>query len=222
MYSDKRMKTWSSSLILGLAAAGAAWADLPAEVTFDRYQGIIDRKPFGTPPPQEQVVSAVPQAESFAKRLRLSTIIEVNDGSMKIGFLDSGTGKSYMLAPGESMDGIEVVSGSWEDEEAILKQGEEMALVKLVSGTVEAITPAEQQRRQADQQRPDYQTRRRLRTQPEPQPPPPEPKYTGPELEKHLQEYQMEVIRQGLPPLPIPLTPEMDRQLIQEGVLPPQ
>lgn len=209
-------------MILSLAAVGALWADLPAEITFDRYQLIIDRKPFGSPPPQEQIVAPQPQAESFAKRLRLSTIIEVNDGSMKIGFLDTGTGKSYMLQPGESMDGIEVVSGSWEDEEAILKQGEEMALVKLVSGTVEAITPAEQQRRQADQQRPDYQSRRRMRTQPEPPPPLPEPKYTGEELQKHLQEYQMEVIRQGLPPLPIPLTPEMDRQLQAEGVLPPQ
>ncbi|HPG01029.1 MAG TPA: hypothetical protein PLE77_13295, partial [Kiritimatiellia bacterium] len=52
-------------------------------------------------------------------------------------------------------------------------------------------------------------------------PPPAQPKYTGEELERHLQEYQMEVIRQGLPPLPIPLTPEMDNQLVNEGVLPP-
>ena len=51
--------------------------------------------------------------------------------------------------------------------------------------------------------------------------PPPQPKYTGEELEKHLKEYQMEVIRQGLPPLPIPLTPDMDDQLVKEGVLPP-
>jgi hypothetical protein len=42
------------------------------------------------------------------------------------------------------------------------------------------------------------------------------------EQQKALQEYQMEVIRKGLPPLPIPLTPEMDQQLVTEGVLPPQ
>lgn len=48
------------------------------------------------------------------------------------------------------------------------------------------------------------------------------PRLSGAELEKHLQEYQMEVIRKGLPPLPIPLTPEMDTKLVQEGVLPPQ
>lgn len=211
-----------ASLLMILAAASAARADVPAEVSFERYQGIVDRKPFGSLPAAEQVVTAVPQAESFAKRLRLSTIIEVNDGSMKIGFIDTGTGKNYMMQPGESLDGIEVVSGSWTDEEAILRQGDEMALIKLASGTVEAITPADQQRRQADQQRPDYQARRRMRAQPEPPEPPPQPKYTGAELQKHLEEYQMEVIRQGLPPLPIPLTPEMDRKLIEEGVLPPQ
>lgn len=204
-------------------AAGWAHANLPPEISFDRYQVILDRKPFGAAIVQEVVVAPQPQAESFAKRLRLSTIIEVNDGSMKIGFVDAGTGKNYMLQPGESQDGIEVVSGSWADEEAILKQGEELALIKLVSGTVEAITPADQQRRQAEMARPDYQTRRRMRTQPEPPPePPPQPKYTGEELQKHLENYQLEVIRQGLPPLPIPLTPEMDRQLIQEGILPPQ
>lgn len=199
----------------------AVRADAPAGISFERYQVILDRKPFGSLPPSGPVVAPQPQAESFAKRLRLSTIIEVNDGSMKIGFIDTGTGKNYMLQPGESMDGIEVVSGSWVDEEAILKQGEEMALIKLASGSVEAITPADQRRRAAEQQRPDYAARRRARAQPEPEPPP-QPKYTGDELQKHLQDYQMEVIRQGLPPLPIPLTPEMDRQLIEEGVLPPQ
>lgn len=217
------MKRTLISAVGVVLAVGRAQANLPQEISFDRYQVILERKPFGSAPVQEQSVTPQPQAESFAKRLRLSTIIEVNDGSMKIGFIDTGTGKNYMMQPGESLDGIEVVSGSWADEEAILKQGEELALIKLVSGTVEAISPADQQRRQADQTRPDYQTRRRMRTQPEPPPePPPQPKYTGAELQKHLENYQLEVIRQGLPPLPIPLTPEMDRQLIQEGVLPPQ
>ena len=31
----------------------------------------------------------------------------------------------------------------------------------------------------------------------------------------------MEVIRKGMPPLPIPLTKEMDDQLVAEGILPP-
>jgi hypothetical protein len=50
----------------------------------------------------------------------------------------------------------------------------------------------------------------------------PEVKITPEELEKNLRELQMKVLREGLPPLPIPLTKEMDDQLVQEGVLPPQ
>jgi hypothetical protein len=45
--------------------------------------------------------------------------------------------------------------------------------------------------------------------------------YTLAELKEHLQEYQMEAIRQGQPPLPIPLTPESEAQLAKEGFLPP-
>ena len=41
------------------------------------------------------------------------------------------------------------------------------------------------------------------------------------EIRENLQEYQMEVIRSGMPPLPIPLTEEMDAQLVAEGVLEP-
>jgi hypothetical protein len=35
-----------------------------------------------------------------------------------------------------------------------------------------------------------------------------------------LQSYQKELIKQGLPPLPIPLTAQTDAELVKEGVLP--
>ena len=47
------------------------------------------------------------------------------------------------------------------------------------------------------------------------------PGLSGEELQKHLQEIQMDAIRKGLPPLPIPLTKEMDDKLVSEGVIPP-
>ena len=43
---------------------------------------------------------------------------------------------------------------------------------------------------------------------------------SGEDAEKMLQEYQMHLIRKGLAPLPLKLTPEMDDQLVKEGVLP--
>jgi hypothetical protein len=42
------------------------------------------------------------------------------------------------------------------------------------------------------------------------------------EIADLLQEYQKELIRNGQTPLPIPLSPETDRQLVEEGILPPQ
>lgn len=42
------------------------------------------------------------------------------------------------------------------------------------------------------------------------------------EVNALLQQYQKELIRSGQTPLPIPLTPETDRALVEEGVLPPQ
>lgn len=193
---------------------------------FERYQVIIQRKPFGAPPPQaENIKPPQPQADSFAKSLRLSMIIETDDGDMRVGFVDNRTGRSYSLVAGQVEEGIELVSASFEDEEAVLRNGDEMALLMISSGAFEEIAPSEQQARiEAARNKPSYAERRRMRSeqikQQEAQPPP-EPKYTGEALTKHLHDYQMEVIRQGLPPLPIPLTQEQDDQLVAEGYLPP-
>jgi hypothetical protein len=42
------------------------------------------------------------------------------------------------------------------------------------------------------------------------------------EIAQMLQEYQKELLRSGQTPLPIPLSPETDRQLVEEGILPAQ
>ena len=214
----------------------AVWADTPSPeeapaLDFSRYQVILDRKPFGDlPAKQEETAEAVPAAESFAKNLRVCSIIEQDDGSVRVGFVDMQSNKSYMLSVGDPpIDGIELVSASYEDKEAYLRRGSEMAQIKLQSGEVKDVSPAQQQTVMANagdasQRRLSYAERRRLRQQrmqEQQAQPPPEPKYSGEELEKHLQDYQMDVIRQGLPPLPIPLTPEQDDQLVKEGILPP-
>ena len=210
--------------ILGLAlffSAAAAWAE--PQASFDRYQPILDRKPFGNPPvapPEPEVV--IPPEQSFARTIRMSALVEQDDGTIRVGLIDSQSNKSYLLAEGETENGIELVSADYENEEAVLRKGSEMAVIKLSSGEIQALSPQQQQDRMnaPRPQRMSYAERRAAREQARREAPP-QPKYTGEELEKHLQEYQMEVIRNGLPPLPIPLTPEMDDQLVREGVLPP-
>lgn len=212
-------------LVLLTVIGWAGWANASA-TGFDRYRVILDRKPFGdapAPAPETRPAVVVPPAESFARTIRLSAIVEEADGGIRVGLVDGRNNDSFFLRVGDTHDGIELVSASFEDEEAVLRRGTEMAIIKLADGQVQAITPQQHQDRVRARQT-SYEDRRRARQEElerRRNQPPPEPQLTGEALQRHLEDYQMEVIRQGLPPLPIPLTPEMDRQLVSEGILPP-
>jgi hypothetical protein len=224
------MNTFRQCLMVALCA-GAVVATQAAETPdFDRYQVILDRKPFGDPPPPppEPARPPPPKADSFAKSLRLSMIMESDDGEINVGIVDTSNNQSFILRVGDPDGEYELVSASFEDGEAVLRRGEEMALLDISNASFTEVTPG-QSRPQPSvsaprDDRPTYAERRRMRAEQLRQQaaqPPPEPKYTGEALEKHLHDYQMEVIRQGLPPLPIPLTPQQDDQLVAEGYLPP-
>ena len=223
-----------SMLLFALVQVHAAEETTPS---FDRYQIILDRKPFGAAPlPDQNTASSVPlpPSESFAKTIRMSALLELDDGEMKVGLIDLKDNESFFLTVGQVEKGVELVSADYEAEEAVLRKGSEMALIKLQSGEIQQITESDRQAKiRQRRKRPTYAERRRARRERRQQrkreqqaraaqAKPAEPKFTGEELRKHLEEYQMELIRQGLPPLPLPLTPEMDEQLVTEGVLPPQ
>lgn len=211
------MRTRNAILPLLFSAAFG----LADEEGFKRYQLILDKPPFGQAPPEAEVVQ-VQASQSFARNLRLSMLFEGPDGTTRAGIVDNTTKKSYILRIGEPQDGLEMVEADVKSSEAMLRKGNEVALFKLEAGAGEPISRAEQSSRQstyAERRRALLQKieERRKETQP-----PPEPKLTGEALKKHLEEVQMDAIRNGLPPLPLPLTPEMDAQLVKEGVLPPQ
>jgi hypothetical protein len=211
-------------ILLLIALFGASWA--AADVApFDRYQVIIDRKPFGEAPPVEEPrPKVISKSESFARSIRLSALLEDDYGNIRVGIVDNATKKDFFLSVGEIIDGIELVSADYDDEEAVLRKGEEMAVIKLASGDIQPLNKQQQQERmeRTKNRRLSYAERRAAREERRRERANVQPKYQGEELEQHLQEYQMDVIRQGLPPLPIPLTEEMDDQLVAEGVLPPQ
>jgi hypothetical protein len=218
------MSTMKVTVILaGIALLTASPLTRGAPPEFSRYRVILDRKPFGkAPPPPEVEERVVPPSESFARDWRMSALLEVEDGGIRIGLYNQKTKQSFFLGVGDIEDGIELVSADYDSEEAVLRKGSEMAVIKLQSGDIQTLSSSQQQERLAQrQQRPSYAERRRARAARRAQREEIKPKYTGEELERHLQEYQMDVIRQGLPPLPIPLTQEMDDQLVNEGVLPP-
>ncbi len=220
VWSKEIMKRFLLAMVCLAVCFGTV---LSAAPDFQRYSIILDRKPFGEAPPPEEDIREIPLSESFARHLRLCALLEDEELGIRVGLVNSQTKKDFFLAVGDIEDGIELVSASYEEEEAVVKKGSEMAVINLKSSDIKPLNARQQKERMAKRaKRPSYAERRKAREERRRQkPPPPDPKYVGEELEKHLQDYQMEVIRQGLPPLPIPLTDEMDNQLVDEGVLPP-
>jgi hypothetical protein len=202
-----------------LILLSAALLSMAGDEGFKRYQLILDKKPFGQEPPEADVVQ-IPITESFARNLRLSMLFEGPDGDLRAGIVDTASQKNYILRTGEEKDGLELVEADLRASEAMLRKGNEVALFKLESGEVEPLSKSQQAAHKSS-----YQERKRGRTAvpPPDQPPePPQPVMSGEALRLHLENVQMDAIRNGLPPLPLPLTPEMDAQLVREGVLPPQ
>ncbi len=214
-------------MLLVVCVGWSAGAGIAHARTFADYEIILQRQPFGTPPeraPEPERV--VPVHESFAAQMVLSGIYELEDGNLRVAVVDKKDNSYFsLMMGGQGENGIELLDVDYDEEEAVLKKGEEVVVLRMsgTSGT-QVLTTTERQDRmkQAEERRLSYAERRRQR-QLERQRPvePPKPVYSGEELERHLQNYQMEVIRQGLPPLPVQLTPDRDAQLVAEGFLPP-
>lgn len=226
-----------------LACAAGAWGR--ETQPFERYQVIIDRAPFGAAPVNASATggpAAAPAAPpAFVQTLKLHTITATDDG-LRVGFTDTKANKNYFLLVGDSEDGYEVLDADYSADKAFIrKDGEEQWLSMGAGGGAAAPAAADAASQMsafakamaARKARASlYGARRDQKETPAVPPaatvpgpvttPPPEaPKYTPEEMQRHLEQYQMDVIRQGLPALPIPLTPEMDAQLVNEGVLPP-
>lgn len=200
-------------ILLSYALSGMAIED-----GFARYQIIIDKRPFGEEPPEAETVQ-ISLNQSFARNLRLSMLFEGPNGDLRAGIIDASRKKNYILSIGEIQDGLELLEADLSASEAMLRKGNEVALFKLESGAPEPLSKSQQASRQTS-----YAERRRAllqKTAPTQQQPA-APQLTGEALKKHLENVQMDAIRNGLPPLPLPLTPEMDAQLVSEGVLDPQ
>lgn len=109
-----------------------------AAYSFDRYQVILDRKPFAreqptpapAPPPR-----VAPAAESFARNLRLSMITVTSDGSYMVGIVDERTRKSFILPDDEHEGGFEVVEVDYNRSQVVLGLKGELALIKMAASS---------------------------------------------------------------------------------------
>lgn len=231
LLASGRRLTVLSALLLAhtgvqdMLAAGAVQTD------FAYYQIILDRKPFGEVRVVPTVIAAVPGIAppgSFIKDLRMCAITE--DGSdLRVGIVDVKQNKSYLFRIGETQDEITLVDADFQDESALLRKGSEEYPISMKgdppAGSMPGAAPLVALQSSVATVRESYAERLRKRREVVRERVMEQPKMNEQQLQEHLNRYQMELIRAGGekgPPLPIELTPEMDAQLVSEGVLPAQ
>ena len=205
---------------------------------FDRYQVILSRMPFGDEAAAAAAAAAAnasaaaAAADSFTKNLKLCAITRNHfNKRVQVGLLDAVTKKSYFLYEGDMEDGIEVKAADFENEKALVKKGAEEVWMTMsaVAAAAPVVTRGPAGIRMGAAPAPDaFETPKdptivdkNLRVVDHTKN---VPKLPAAELQKRLQDYQMDLIRaagQKGPPLPMQLTPEMDAQLVKEGALPP-
>jgi len=235
------------AMLVAMALPGGAMDAVRYD--FTRYQPILDREPFGAAPvaPTAEELMADRMADTpppFVKKLRMCAITETEEFGLRVGIVDISAKPptSYMMRVGEVQDELELVDADFDREGALLKKEGVMHWIyldgSLGSGPGGAQTtvaspspggprvPPSAAARSSSGRGGSYAERLKKRREilEERRRKSEERASVGPEaLKKQLQEYQMELIRAGGelgPPLPIPLTKEMDNQLVAEGALP--
>jgi len=302
------------ALAVGFLMAGVAGAS----VELSRYRVILDRKPFGSETPPASAATpgsggggSGPVVEPFIKFLKISAFVRDDFSPLiRVGLVETRSNQSYLLAEGESADGLTLVRADFEGERVLISKERE-AYWLTMDGTYtlereEALrpvavepeaepapeevgeaepgqnetvppsapvvdlpraapaeptpgpemgavrSPSAPPRRTLTERRRMIEDIRRRRAElarsrmapaeeeddsappsvrpatpsiptpiAEPKPGDVQPQPDAADMERLLQEYQLQAIREGREPLPIPLDPEIDAQLVNEGFLPP-
>ena len=148
---------WGVKTYQTLLCAFAIFAAFADGQPFDRYQTIIDRKPFG-PEPANFDPNAAPgsassegaadseemtaeqrtvEEQKLASNVRISILNVAPDGTVKVGFTDSSAkpAENYYLKVGGSQNGWTVKSADPATESVTLEKGGVAVTMKLGEGT---------------------------------------------------------------------------------------
>jgi hypothetical protein len=236
------MKRATAILMLVMVAVASRSA-----VDFSRYAPILERRPFSSPvaaePENANAAVTVDTPPAFVQHLRMVAITESPAG-VRVGFVNirEKPPKTYFLFVGDSSeDGILLAEADYDRERALLRKDGEQYWLSMgeaasastptpVAGAARVdgrprIRPARPPSENEDDARKramSYAERRRQRIEEMRKRAQESRNLSEEEVEKRLREYQMKLIREGKTPLPIPITEEMDAQLVKEGILPPR
>lgn len=202
----------------------------------DKYQIIIDRQPFGreliSPEPSVSSIKseaeAIAAAKSAEKELRLCFIFETTKGLIRAGFqnkiVKAGEPKSIMLGVGDTFKGMKLVDVNIQESTATLDRNGVMIMFSLnksaknTLGNSKTTSTRKFNSGFRSSNTNDKEIKKEVNVKLTVQ----QQEQRKQEIQESLRQYQMDVIRAGLPPLPVPLTKQMDDQLVAEGVLPPK
>ncbi len=201
----------------------------------NRYQVIIERNPFGaeliSPDPSASIMqneaAAMAAANAAEKELRLCFIFETDSGVIRAGFENktakSGESKSIMLGVGESFRGMRLLDVNIQNSTATLDRNGVSIMFSLRKATtsINKNTITSKRKFNTGFRETKSIENKVVKTEEVVLSPAQQAKRRE-EIQENLRQYQMDVIRAGLPPLPVPLTKQMDEQLVAEGILPPE
>ena len=113
----------------------SAWTPQPAS----RYEGILERMPFGRPPPAPAAAAATttPPVPGIANQLVLCAINRTPGGGIAVGFVDNAQKPphGYYLALGEESDGYTVTAADFEQESATIEKDGVSVTLRLPNST---------------------------------------------------------------------------------------
>ena len=222
---QKNKRVWVVGVLLFVGWACHADTEYKPE----RYNVILDRSPFGSDPLSSVTApdaSAKERATAAAleKAYRLSFLFETELGEIRAGFQNlkpkQGEPASSVIRVGESFMGMKLKTIDMVNSEATLEHNGQPITFQLTKQPEQPKASVRSSTQPARRFGGGFRSREPAKSAPTPKLSPEEQKLRREEIRKNLQDYQMEVIRTGMPPLPVPLTKEMDDQLVAEGVLP--
>ena len=186
-------------------------------------------------------------APKFVKSLRMCAITDTEEFGLRIGIVDikARPAKSYFFHVGETQDGLELLEADFEKEGALIKKNSKAFWIYLDGSTgngrsgktasANTYTPSvlkpvrSTSTRKGITRNGSYAERLRKRREilaaRNKKIKENNEKRTTEQAKAKTEEYQMNLIRAGGakgPAMPIQLTPAMDKQLVEEGVLAPQ
>lgn len=133
--------------LVGLVLVQSVAAAAPLSQTFDRYQVILDRQPFGSetaPAGAGATGGAASAAAAAVNALKMSAIIEDNSGQIVVGILDPQQNASYLLKVGETENGIELLEADYTAERAKIRKDELERWISMNGDESQAAAPSAQ------------------------------------------------------------------------------